>query len=194
MAKDFVNIVKKIQRKGQPELLLSDQYAGINAKQFKKYLKTNKIKLIFTAVDCPFSNGQNERTNQTLVNLIRCKIAENRNRPWSVIADQVIGDYNNTIHSTTRFTPNYLMTGIDSSFVPPELNENKPENLEENRKIAFENSKRIHEQNKVYYDENSNPIHYKKGDMVYIKIGSHIGRKSQNQSGGSFKIKKNFRT
>ncbi|KAL3273480.1 hypothetical protein HHI36_014921 [Cryptolaemus montrouzieri] len=26
-AKDFVNIVKKIQRKGQPELLLSDQYA-----------------------------------------------------------------------------------------------------------------------------------------------------------------------
>ncbi|KAL3273821.1 hypothetical protein HHI36_015249 [Cryptolaemus montrouzieri] len=83
------------------------------------------------------------------------------------------------------------MTGIDSSFVPPELNENKPENLEENRKIAFENSKRIHEQNKVYYDENSNPIHYKKGDMVYIKNGSHIGRKKlEPVRVGPFRIKK----
>ncbi|CAB0028389.1 unnamed protein product, partial [Trichogramma brassicae] len=39
------------------------------------------IQNIFTAVDCPFSNGQNERTNQTLVNAIRCKIFENKARP-----------------------------------------------------------------------------------------------------------------
>jgi hypothetical protein len=36
--------------------------------------------MIFTAVNAPFSNGLNERLNQTLVNKIRCAInQENKN-------------------------------------------------------------------------------------------------------------------
>lgn len=99
-------------------------------------------------MDCPFSNGQNERTNQTLVNTIRCKISENRQRPWSTITEQCIENYNNTVHSTTKFTPSYLLNGIDNSFAPPELNKNNLENLKVNREIAFVNSKKIHDQKK----------------------------------------------
>ncbi|KYN42703.1 hypothetical protein ALC56_02880 [Trachymyrmex septentrionalis] len=36
--------------------------------------------MIITTVDAPFSNGLNERLNQTLINKIRCKINENEEK------------------------------------------------------------------------------------------------------------------
>lgn len=66
---------------GKINAILTDQYAGINSKEFKQYLTEKKIALVFTAVDWAFSNGLNERTNQTLINRIRCKIQENKNKP-----------------------------------------------------------------------------------------------------------------
>lgn len=54
-------------------MLLTDQYPGINSKEFEKFLNDKSIPLVFTAVNAPFSNGLNERLNQTLVNKIRCK-------------------------------------------------------------------------------------------------------------------------
>jgi len=190
-AKDFIKLIKKIEKKGKIDVLLTDQYSGINSNDFKKYLKSKDIKYIFTAVDCPFSNGQNERTNQTLVNLIRCKIYENKHRPWSIIAEQCIEDYNNTILSTTKYTPQYLLYGIDKSFAPSELNENNLENLEENRKMALLNSQKIHEQNKIYYDKRKKPIVYEEGDLVYIQNSSRLNRNKLDPIRiGSFKIKK----
>lgn len=57
-------------------MALTDQYPGINSKEFKDFLEEKEISLIFTAVNSPFSNGLNERLNQTLVNKIRCTINE----------------------------------------------------------------------------------------------------------------------
>lgn len=189
-AKDFINLVKRIQKKYQIKLLLTDQYSGINSNQFKKFLKSENIKYLFTAVDCPFSNGQNERTNQTLINSIRCKISENRHRPWSIITEQCIENYNNTVHSTTKFTPSYLLNGIDNSFAPPELNKNNIENLKENRELAFLNSKKIHDQNKILYDKNKKPIIYQEGDLVYIQNTSRLNRNKLDPIRvGPFKIK-----
>jgi len=81
VANDFVKVLKTVENKGKIKNLLTDQYSGINSTQFKQYVKLKGITLIFTAVDCAFSNGLNERTNQTLVNRIRCKIYENKERP-----------------------------------------------------------------------------------------------------------------
>lgn len=70
-AKDFINLIKKVQKDGNIQVLLTDQYPGINSAHFKQFVNKQKISLIFTAEDCAFSNGLNERTNQTLVNRIR---------------------------------------------------------------------------------------------------------------------------
>ena len=59
-------------------IVLADQYPGINSGKFKQYLESKNITMIFTSVDCAFSNGFNERANQTLVNRNRCKIYENK--------------------------------------------------------------------------------------------------------------------
>lgn len=190
VAKDFTNLIKKVEKDGTIKLVLSDQYPGINSAQFKQYLNKQKISLVFTAVDSAFSNGLNERTNQTLVNRIRCKMYENKKKSWPQIAEECVKDYNNTIHSSTGFTPHYLLTGINYTFVPDELNDNNLTNLANNREIAFRKSKEIHNQNKEYYDNNVKQIDYKKGDLVYVKSVNELNKaKTDPIRIGPFKIK-----
>lgn len=67
-ATDFINLVTEIIKSEKVDTILTDRYPGINSKEFKEFLKENNVKLVFTAVNAPFSNGLNERLNQTLVN------------------------------------------------------------------------------------------------------------------------------
>jgi len=190
IAEDFIKLMKRVENEGNVKTLLADQYPGINSGEFKQYLKSKEITMIFTAVDCAFSNGLNERTNQTLINRIRCKLYENKNRPWPAIAEECIKDYNDTIHSSTGFTPNYLLNGVDNTLLPKELDTNNKNNLKENRIIAYQNSKKIHEQNKIYYDKNTKKINYKVGDLVYIQNRNKLNRnKLDPVRTGPFQIK-----
>ena len=138
-------------------------------------LRTEGITLIFTAVDCPSSNGLNERLNETLVNCIRCRVNEkNSKKAWTTIARQCVIEYNETIHSSTKFAPNYLMHGIPSNIVPFEL---RPiTNLEEDRQKALENSNRAHNDNKIRVDKNRNKPEFKVGDLVYFENGNKLNR------------------
>ncbi|OXU24204.1 hypothetical protein TSAR_012639 [Trichomalopsis sarcophagae] len=106
------------------------------------------------------------------------------------VAEECVKDYNNTIHSSTRFTPNYLLTGLNNSFLPDELNDNNLTNLEDCRKIAFRKSKEIHNQNKEYYDKNVKQIDYKVGDLVYVQSANKLNKdKLDPIRVGPFKIK-----
>ena len=70
---NFVNLIKPVANKKDIELVMVDQYTGINSSEFKSFLKKRNIKMIFTAVNSPQSTGLNEGLNQNLVNRIRCK-------------------------------------------------------------------------------------------------------------------------
>lgn len=73
---DFIKLINKVLETDKIGVILADQYPGINSREFKEFLIKNDTKLIFTAVNAPFSNRLNERLNQTLVNNIKCKINE----------------------------------------------------------------------------------------------------------------------
>ena len=86
-------------------------------------------------MDNPQSNGLNERLNQTLVNRIRCRINEEGcKEPWSKSAQKCAEEYNKTVHTSTRFSPSYLLYGEKSEVVPNELQIKR--NLEEDRRLA----------------------------------------------------------
>ena len=189
LANDFIALIEKTKAMAELNIVLADQYPGINSGKFKQYLKSKNITMIFTAVDCAFSNGLNERANQTLVNRIRCKIYENKKEPWPKIAEKCVEEYNNTIHSSTGFTLNYLLTGSDSPMFPDEIS-NKEDKLKDNRLLAFERSKKIHEQNKGYYDKNSKRFEYKINDLVYIQNGNKVNKNKLDPiREGPYKIK-----
>lgn len=190
-ANDFAKLINKVTESYTIGLLLTDQYPGINSKEFKSFLNEKSIPLIFTAVNAPFSNGLNERLNQTLVNKIRCKINEKNNKiAWTTIAHDCVDKYNNTEHTVTGFAPRYLLDGTDVSILPHELKNNKTEvEWVRDRKIAFKNSIESHNYNKKIFDKNRTEYNFNTGDMVYVENGNKLNRyKLDELKIGPFKI------
>lgn len=191
-ASDFIKLIKKIPEEEKIEIILSDQYPGINSKELKNYLKTRNIQLIFTAVDAPFSNGLNERLNQTLVNRIRCTLNGNtRKKSWATIAEECRQKYNETDHSVTGFSPEYLLNGKSTDLLPPELTKNTRRNLEEDRNLALLRTRKSHEYNKYLYDKNRIDYKFKEGDYVYVENKNKLNRRKMEEIRvGPFKIEK----
>lgn len=149
--------------------------------------------MIFTAVDAPFSNGLNERLNQTLVNKIRCKINENENKKaWTAIAQECVRRYNETEHTVTGFAPKYLMEGESVNILPHELKTNcTNEDLGRDRKLAYENTKKSHNQNAERYNKHRKEITLDAGDLVYVENGNRLNRKKLDEIRiGPYKILK----
>ena len=57
----FIRLTQKVLENNNIGMILTNQYSGINSKEFKNFLKEKNIPIIFTAVNSPFSNGLNER-------------------------------------------------------------------------------------------------------------------------------------
>lgn len=182
-ADDFIKLVKCITENNKIGMILADQYPGINAKEFKKFLDENDIPIVFTAVNAPFSNGLNERLNQTLVNKIRCKIHEKGNKiAWTTIAHECVKKYNETEHTVTGFAPTYLLNGTDVTMLPEELRqENTKNNLIRDRRIALENTIKSHDYNKKIYDMNRKDFEFNEGDMVFVENGNKLNRKKLDE-------------
>uniref|UniRef100_A0ABD2WYW6 Integrase catalytic domain-containing protein n=1 Tax=Trichogramma kaykai TaxID=54128 RepID=A0ABD2WYW6_9HYME len=191
-ATDFIKLIKEVLEVESIGMLLADQYPGINSREFKEYLKENQVKLIFTDVNTPSSNGLNERLNQTLVNKMRCKINEKgQKKAWMSIARECVSKYNETEYSGTGFAPIYLLEGKESSIVPEELRQVKSrEQWIEDRDLAFKRSIESHEYNKKLFDKNRKHFEFDKGDWVYIENDNRLNRKKlDNLKIGPFQIK-----
>ena len=179
-AKDMIKIVDSVQRHHQIGTLLTDQYGGLVSDEFKSYCLRNNINHIFVAVDSAFSNGLNERLNQTLVNRIRClrnDTSSPSSSPWTTIASQCVAQYNSTPHSITTFSPAYLLNGSFSPCLPPPLI--PPSDLAADRQVAFQNSINNHNYNKSRYDSHDShvsDVSFSVGDSVYIDNGNKQNR------------------
>ncbi|XP_067205405.1 uncharacterized protein [Linepithema humile] len=182
-AADFIKLINGIAETEEVNMLLSDQYPGINSKEFKRFLDDKNIPIIFTAVDSPFSNGINKRLNQTLVNKIRCKINENgKKMAWTTVARECVQKYNETKHSVTGFAPSYLMNGTNVSILPQELRKKITEqDWIRDKETALKNSIRSHEYNKKIYDKNRKCLNLNVGDRVFVENGNRLNRRKLDE-------------
>lgn len=180
---DFIKLVSKVSQENKIGIIMSDQYPGINSKDFKLFLDRENIPIIFTAVNAPFSNGLNERLNQTLINKIRCKINENKHKlAWTTIAHECTQKYNETEHSVTKFSPKYLLEGKNIDIIPNELKQDITHNdLMRDRQIALDNTLKSHNYNKQKFDKNRNKCELKIGDLVYVENGNRLNRKKLDE-------------
>lgn len=180
---DFMKLVKKVTQENKIGMILSDQYPGINSKDFKNFLDKENIPIIFTAVNAPFSNGLNERLNQTLVNKIRCKINEKKDKlAWTTIAHECTQKYNETVHTVTGFSPKYLLEGKNVNILPDELKQEiTHDDLSKDRKIALERTIKSHNYNKKRFDRNREICELKIGDSVYVENGNRLNRKKLDE-------------
>ena len=175
-ATDFIDLLKQISNVQTPKKVVSDRYSALKSKEFKRFLFENKIEILHTPVNHPSSNGMVERVNQTLAERMRHKIFESTvggkklNRSWTTIARECVREYNDTVHTITKFPPLYLLTGIDNNHLYTNLS------LSENRKIAVTNTQNSFNTESVRINRRRTNPEFTPGEQVYVNITSKLNR------------------
>ena len=107
-----------ICKHGSPESLLSDRgkaFLGELMTHIKKQMLTTPL---FTSGYHPQTNGQTERFNKTLLDMLSMFTSENQD-DWDVFIPFITFAYNTSVHDATNETPFYLVHGRDAR--SPEL-------------------------------------------------------------------------
>lgn len=87
---------------------------------------------------------------------------------WVNLLQSVVSAYNLTPHTSTGYSPNFLLTGepLDPSI-----------DLETARRKAAEKNALIHQRNKQRFDKYKVPVRVEVGDQVYIPYSNKIKMK-----------------
>ena len=99
-----------ICRFGVPRELHSDQGTNFESKVFGEICKLLDIQKTRTTPLHPQSDGQVERFNRTLVEMLRGKIKEDQ-KDWDLQLPACMMAYRGAVHESTGVTPNLLMLG-----------------------------------------------------------------------------------
>lgn len=110
-----ISVLKKIRHffshHNYPKKIVCDEGKEFKNKVFEEYCKLFKIDLHFTTNYNPNSNSPVERLHSTLLEKIRITKAQNKNDPPQTLMINAILIYNQSIHSSTGFTPFRLLYG-----------------------------------------------------------------------------------
>ena len=94
---------------GMPRKLHSDGANNFEGKLFQEICKMAGITKSKTTPYHPRDNGQTERMNRTILQMLRT--CANGHENWPEQLPTLLAAYRMTVHSTTKMTPNYAMFG-----------------------------------------------------------------------------------
>ena len=118
---------------GVPLEIHTDQGSNYESKLFYSMCDILGIKKTRSSVQHPRANGQVERFNHSLKQMLAMFVSENQ-RDWCEWLPLVMMAYRSTPHSTTKLTPNSLMFGREFR-LPVDLVVGRPEVEERNRSV-----------------------------------------------------------
>ena len=182
-------------RMGCPLQLHTDQGRNFESALFKELCERLEIAKTRTTPYRPCSNGQVERYNRTLLQMIRCYISEHPDT-WDAYLPYLASAINSTVHSNTGFTPNMmmlgrevlqpieLMTGVaestQSSTDPASYVEGLVEILPRIHDLARRNLQSSQMRQKRDYDLRLKARRYQVGDLVYkIDSSTKVGQSAK---------------
>ncbi|EGG15506.1 hypothetical protein DFA_10347 [Cavenderia fasciculata] len=176
---------------GLPKQIISDSDSKFTSKLFKKLEAMYNIKINHSNPTHHQSNGQVEHLLQSSV--------ENHKVSWAECIDNIEFAINNTVHSTTGYSPFTIYLGSNPlsplnllDTFTPNFNDNTDIKITENHKlkeiIRDIVIKRINEGNaisKARYDHNKVENNIKSGDLVYVRRDrdTHINKTEPIYSG-----------
>lgn len=105
---------------GIPNQIISDHETTFQSIQFKEYLSNLNIKLEYASSS--ESNGQVEKTHSTIIEIYNTNKHKIPNSNTRTIVELAVALYNNSIHSTTGFTPNEIIFNQSDTVNPEEIN------------------------------------------------------------------------
>ncbi|UYV60442.1 K02A2.6-like [Cordylochernes scorpioides] len=195
-----------VLRHGAPKILISDRGSSFLSKLLTQVLKIcNTIHKKTTSYH-PQTNGQTERMNRTLTDMILMYIDE-KHQNWDEILPFVTFAYNSSVQETTGYSPYFLIHGrepltfLDSTFdwpeVPPKPGDfddyisNLLTIVEESKKISMARTMARQDKSKQVYDKHRREVNFSPDDLVLIWTPIRkVGRADKLQKNyiGPFKI------
>ena len=184
-----------LSRFGCPLEIHTDQGKNFDSALFRRLCELLEITKTRTTPYRPCSNGQVERFNRTLLQLIRCYVLGSP-KNWDQHLHQLTGAINSTVNRQTGFTPNRMMLGrevgmpvevmlgtsalsIDSSD-PPDYVKQLEETLHLTHEMARSNLQSSQLRQKKDYDMKLAVSKYQVGDLVYkLDSSTKVGQSSK---------------
>ena len=177
---------------GFPEKFISDQGRNFESDLIKELCKIAGVKKVHTTPYHPQGNGQCERFNSTLCNMLGTLSEEEKSDRKSHLGCMTHA-YNCTKHASTTYSPYYLMFGRHPRLpIDVEFGLNKPncsDNSSKSRYIqklrrrlnyAFQKASKYSDQQagkyKHSYDKSVKGPQLHEHDLVLVKIVAHKGR------------------
>ena len=111
-----VSFIREIVRlHGLPTEIISDRGTQFTSRLWKRMLECLDIKQCMSSAYHPQTNGQAERTNQTLQQYLRCYCTYHQD-DWVSLLPLAEFSFNNTINASTKLTPFYVNYGYHPKF------------------------------------------------------------------------------
>ena len=178
-----------ITRMGCPQMIITDQGTNFESRLFAQVCDLLEIAKKRTTPYHPSANGQVERYNQTIIQMVRCAGMEHQNE-WDVKLPLLMSAIRSTVNSTTGFTPNKLMLGREvctplQLMLP--LGQRRNVNvlqyvqelqrgMEEAHRSARKSLKQGQVRQQAYRDIRANSQEYEVGDVVMLaNSASRVG-------------------
>jgi hypothetical protein len=155
----------------QPEAIICDRGPYFVSAEFKDFCVRENIDLRASTAYHAQSNGQTERQNRTIIDLLRAALNNNTTR-WYWKLQDIVTATNEAVHASTNFSPHYLLYGyhprqeIDKAV--PSGYPAGPSDVRDVDRQVTRNLARASEQQAKQYDKNRRPITYDVGDKVYV--------------------------
>jgi hypothetical protein len=137
-------------------------------------------RLAMSTANHPQTDGQTERLNRTLEDMLRCTVNFQQD-DWDLLLPHVEFAYNNSVHASTGFTPFFVDIGrhprtlqditlrLPVHSVPPTV-QDFVDQITDLSDIARDALQHAQERQARYYNQHRRPVTYHVGDQVLIDI------------------------
>jgi len=188
-AEMFISEIVKLH--GVPVNIVSDRDPIFTSHFWKAFQKALGTRLKMSTSHHPQTDGQTERTIQTLEDMLRACILED-GRSWNSHLPLIEFSYNNSYHSSIGMAPYEALYGRkcrtplcwaevgDKSIIGPEIVQEttlKIRSIQEKMRTA-------QSRQKSYADWRRRPLEFEEGDHVFLKVTPKLGLR------GVFRTKK----
>jgi len=143
-----------------------------------------RVKKLRTSVYHPQTNGQVERFNRTLIDMLR-KLPSGQRQSWDEHLDRLVAAYNSTRNAVTGYSPFFLFFGrrprlaVDLHFPKNPADKTGKgktqfvtelqEQLQWAHRLAATQAEKSMLKQKRYYDKNVRAVNLEPGDLVLVK-------------------------